>query len=257
MLPHIKTGNCLIIVNPEGQPAQVEMSHPYYNEIYSTVIAVRPSAEEIQQMWEYIRPINRIQRLLPKDSEVQLELTATGELTATIEGVAYDIPTDLAESIHDVYQAKGDLRPFARFLQKLAENPRKEVANELWGFILACGLTLQEDGNFLAYKNVNNDFTSAYDNKTKNDPGTVLRMRRQDVEHNADLTCSSGFHFAAWGYLQHYASGRKTVLLTISPTDVVSIPTDYNNMKGRACSYTVLREVSQPEELKGKAYLND
>jgi hypothetical protein len=68
--------------------------------------------------------------------------------------------------------------------------------------------------------------------------------------HDPNQTCASGLHFAAWGYLQHYAPGRKTVLLSISPEDVVSIPTDYNNMKGRACRYKVLREVDQPEELK-------
>ena len=257
MLSHIKTGNCLIIVNPDGQPAQVETSHPYFKEIYATVLAERPSDEEIQAMWEYIRPIRRIERLLPVNSDVQLELTPTGELSATIDGTSYAIPTDLADTINEVYKAKGDLRPFALFLKKLSENPRKEVAQELWGFIIACGMTLQEDGNFLAYKNVNEDFTSPYDNKTKNDPGTVLRMRRQDVQHDSDITCSTGFHFAAWGYLKHYASGRKTVLLSISPADVVSIPSDYNNMKGRACAYTVLREVSQPEELKGKAYLSN
>lgn len=257
MLPHIKTGNCLIIVNADGHPAQVEISHPHYDEIYAVVISERPSEEEIAQMWEYIRPITRIQRLLPKDSDVQLELSDLGVLTATIDGVAYNIPTDLAEAINDVYKAKGDLRPFALFLKKLSENPRKETADELWGFISVCGMTLQENGNFLAYKNVNNDFTSVYDNKTDNSPGSTPKMRRQDVEHNPDRTCAQGLHFAAWGYLSHYASGKKTVLLSISPTDVVSIPTDYNNMKGRACTYTVLREVAQPEELKGKGYLEN
>jgi hypothetical protein len=257
MLPHIKTANCLIIVGVDGQPAQVETSHPHFQEIYATVIAPRASQEEIDTMWEYIRPIHRIQRLLPQDSVVQLELTETGDLTATIDGVSYEIPTQLARTIHEVHAQKGDLKPFALFLQKLADNPRKEVAAELWGFISACGMTLNEDGNFLAYKNVNEDFTSAYDNKTTNRPGEVVRMRRQDVQHDANVTCSHGLHFAAWGYLSHYASGRKTVLLSISPTDVVSIPSDYNNMKGRACAYTVLREISQPEELKGKAYLNN
>jgi hypothetical protein len=257
MLPHIKTSNCLIITQADGQPAQVAVSHPHFNEIYATVLADRASEAELNQMWEYIRPIKRVQRLLPQDSEVQLDLSPEGVLTAVIDGSVYDVPTDLAQTINEVHKASGNLRPFALFLKKLSENPRKEVASELWGFIAACGMTLDEDGNFLAYKNVNEDFTSPYDNKTDNTPGTVLRMRRQDVQHDSHVTCSTGFHFAAWGYLKHYASGRKTVLLSVSPADVVSIPSDYNNMKGRACSYKILREVSQPEELKGKAYLRN
>lgn len=257
MLSHIKTGNSLIIIQSDGTPAQVSTSHKHFDFIYQTVLASDPSQDDIEQMWEYIKPIRRIQRLLPDDSNVQLELSAEGVLTATIDRVAYEIPTDLAESINEVHKAKGDLLPFARFLKKLSENPRKETAEELWGFIKVCGMTLQEDGNFLAYKNVNVNFTSVYDDKTDNTPGTVVQMRRQDVEHDPDRTCSKGLHFAAWGYLSHYAPGRKTVLLSINPADVVSIPTDYNNMKGRACQYKVVREVTQPEELKGKAYLSD
>jgi hypothetical protein len=36
----------------------------------------------------------------------------------------------------------------------------------------------------------------------------------------------------------------------INPADVVSIPSDYNNMKGRASRYEVLREVEYDDELR-------
>jgi hypothetical protein len=39
------------------------------------------------------------------------------------------------------------------------------------------------------------------------------------------------------------------MILKISPADVVSIPTDYNNSKGRTCKYEVIGELGvNPEE---------
>ena len=83
-----------------------------------------------------------------------------------------------------------------------------------------------------------------------NSPGKVVEMPRFAVEKNPNRTCAPGLHFAAWGYLQHYGYGHKTVIVKINPADVVSIPSDYNNMKGRAYKYLILKEVEQPEELK-------
>jgi hypothetical protein len=39
-------------------------------------------------------------------------------------------------------------------------------------------------------------------------------------------------------------SGDKIVILEIDPADVVSIPTDYNNAKGRCCRYKVVGELT-------------
>ena len=255
MIPHILTENTLMFSDPiNGRPPrQVEKDHRNYAEIYK-LVAFGPNNDEA---WDRIgvlmTPLNHLREILAGTREygtVRLEFSENFGVHCVIAGHIFHLPKHLATYILDLYADGGDIEPLARFIELLAENPRREVINELWGFLSACGLCLTADGHFLAYKNVNTDFTSVYDNKTDNSPGTVLSMRRSDVEHNPDRTCSHGLHFAAWGYLQHYAPGRKTVLLKISPADVVSIPTDYNNMKGRACAYTVLREVEQPEELK-------
>jgi hypothetical protein len=43
--------------------------------------------------------------------------------------------------------------------------------------------------------------------------------------------------------------GERTVIVKINPRDVVSIPTDYDNSKGRACRYEVIGEVGvNPED---------
>ena len=67
-------------------------------------------------------------------------------------------------------------------------------------------------------------------------------MARNKVNEDKDQTCSHGLHFCGRGYLGSYP-GSRTVILEINPADVVSIPSDYNNHKGRCCKYTVIGEL--------------
>jgi hypothetical protein len=72
-------------------------------------------------------------------------------------------------------------------------------------------------------------------------------MERNQVNDNKDVTCSAGLHFCSQGYLGHF-SGERVMILKINPRDVVSIPTDYNNTKGRCARYEVVGEVGVREE---------
>lgn len=256
MIPHIMTPTTLMFTNNEGKPCQVSIKHKHFDRIKELVTtSVNITADVWTELDELLTPAIRFTRIIG-DYGTELEISDAGVLTCKVEGQPFTLPSNLSQYVLDLHEAKGDLSPLVSFVARLARNPRREVIDELWGFISACGLCLTTEGNFLAYKNVKGDFTSIYDSRTDNSPGTVLSMLRSNVEYDPNRTCSSGLHFAAWGYLQHYAHGSntKTVLLEISPEDVVSIPSDYNNMKGRACRYKVLREVEQPEELKNRTY---
>jgi hypothetical protein len=73
-------------------------------------------------------------------------------------------------------------------------------------------------------------------------------MERHEVNDNKDITCSSGLHFCGMSYLSHFG-GERTVIVKINPADVVSIPSDYNEAKGRACRYEVIGELNvNPED---------
>lgn len=253
MIPYIKTSTNITITSPEGTPQTFSLEHTYINEILE--LLVKSGTGEVsdddayEAIMDLVKPRNKFVRKLVSIG-TEISLNDDGQLQCYIDGEAIDIDPSLLQEIIELYDSNGDIVPFLCFIRKLSRNPRKEVADEIWGFMKVCGMTLTPDGDFIAYKNVNNNFTSIYDNATDNSPGTVVSMRRSAVQHDPTVTCSKGLHFAAWGYLQHYSNGGKTVLLKISPEDVVSIPTDYNNMKGRACKYQVLREVSQPEEMR-------
>jgi hypothetical protein len=81
-----------------------------------------------------------------------------------------------------------------------------------------------------------------------NSVGKVVEMERNRVDDDKTQTCSTGLHFCGMSYLNHFG-GERTVIVKINPRDVVSIPTDYNEAKGRACRYEVIGELGvNPEE---------
>lgn len=149
-----------------------------------------------------------------------------------------------------------DINPMLRFLDNLLSNPSKRAVDELYGFMQYGKMPVTEDGCFLAYKRVRDDYKSVHDGKTDNSIGTIVQMPRNQVNENSNETCSTGLHFCSFEYLKHF-SGAKIVVLKVNPRDVVSIPNDYNNTKGRACRYEVIGELSQEEfdkALKGNIF---
>jgi len=130
------------------------------------------------------------------------------------------------------------------FLSRLKENPSKRAVDELYGFLEKNSLPLTPDGYFLAYKRVRGDYTDIHSGKFDNTPGQICSMPRNEVNEDKDQTCSSGLHFCSLEYLPNFgrSSGNRVVILKINPRDVVSIPSDYNNAKGRTCRYEVVSE---------------
>jgi hypothetical protein len=72
-------------------------------------------------------------------------------------------------------------------------------------------------------------------------------MPRNKVDEDKDRTCSYGLHFCSISYLPHFSDscGGHTMIVKINPKDVVAIPADYNNTKGRTCRYEVIGEYTE------------
>lgn len=147
------------------------------------------------------------------------------------------------------------IEPMVLFMENLMKNPSKRSVDELYGFLEKNSLPITPDGYFLAYKKVRNDFKDIHSGTMDNSPGTVVEMERNRVDDNKDKTCSTGLHFCGMSYLPHFGGGdARTVIVKIDPADVVSIPSDYNGAKGRACRYTVIGELGvNPEEAFDKS----
>lgn len=181
-----------------------------------------------------------------------------GNVTVTIEdgtGYVYIHEFEMKVELHEAItervlkmSAQGfDPQPMINFISNLYSNPSKVAVDELFLFIAQSDLPITEDGCFIAYKIVRQDYLDIYTGTMDNSVGKTLMMPRNMVDDNRNNTCSQGLHFCSRNYLRHYGSGSRgadrCLLVKINPMDVVSIPSDYNNAKGRTWLYEVVGEI--------------
>lgn len=136
------------------------------------------------------------------------------------------------------------VEPMLRFLENLMQNPSYRSVQQLYGFLEVNDLPITEDGYFLAYKMVRDNFTDhrtgTFDYSVGAPPAT---MPRNEVNEDPNQTCSHGLHVCAQGYLGFYSQGSRTILVKVNPRDVVAVPTDYKNAKMRVCEHVTVCEV--------------
>lgn len=141
-----------------------------------------------------------------------------------------------------------DASPMIKFLENLYNNPSATAIAELYLWLEASDLPITEDGFFLAYKKVRSDYLDIHSGTMSNAPGLTVEMPRNQVDDNRNNTCSRGLHFCSESYLGNFGShstdSDRVVLVKVNPADVVSIPSDYSNAKGRTAKYLVMEDVT-------------
>lgn len=149
-------------------------------------------------------------------------------------------------------EAGDSIEPLAKMLDKLMDNPNASLRNDLWLWIEEGHLPICEDGDIVAFKKVGPDYESfqkdtdgtTYYHKV----GSRVHMPRERCDENRNATCSRGLHFCSYGYLKEYDGHTgHVVVLKINPRDIVAIPNDHQNQKGRTCLYEVIGEVPREE----------
>lgn len=158
----------------------------------------------------------------------------------------------LATRIVRLYSEGFPLEPLALFAERLWRNPDPRVRGELDLFLEACDLPITPDGYFLAYKKVRSNYTDIHSGTFDNSIGKTPSMPRDKVDADRNCTCSTGLHFCSKSYLPQFggSSGYRVMVVKVSPEDVVAIPSDYKNAKGRACKYEVVGEIGHEDAQK-------
>lgn len=136
-------------------------------------------------------------------------------------------------------------KPLLKFFERLMNNPSKTAVDELYLFLESGHIPIAPDGRFLAYKVVNKNYKDHRTNSFDNSIGAKMPpMDRNEVDDDRNRTCSTGFHFCSLGYVPHYGSSTnsRVMIVAVDPADVVAIPSDYKNCKGRATTYEVVGE---------------
>lgn len=160
------------------------------------------------------------------------------------EPIHSTLTTKLLRMLEDGF----DIRPWARFLEKVMCNPSYRSRESLFNFLEHFETPITEDGDFLAFKRVRGDFMDIHSGTMDNSPGKVVEMPRYKVDDDSQRTCSAGLHACASSYLGSFyarTDGYKVVVVKINPRDVVAVPYDYQFSKMRVCRYKVISEADE------------
>ena len=234
------------------------MNYIYTNKSVSLFIAgeqktIGDTHPRFKQIIEAIKDDNEALVLKLLDVKRAIEEFGEGLVTYAHGVVSYKgkpIESYLTKKIVQLQREGFTIKPLLAFLENLMENPSYRARKELYGFLEYGNLPITEDGYFIAYKKVSKNFRDIHSGKFDNSVGATAEMPREDVDDDSSNTCSAGLHFASREYMEGFygsAAENKVVALKINPRDVVSIPVDYNNTKGRCCKYEVLEELGNSD----------
>ena len=140
-----------------------------------------------------------------------------------------------------------------KFLENLMQNTSNRAVNETYTFLENYGLPITDDGCFLAYKAVRNDYKDIYSGKLDNRVGCAPSMPRNMVDEVYERDCSTGLHVGALDYVVQYGhfvkgaeiieGGNRLLVVKVNPKDVVSVPKYDNHPKMRVSQYLVVSEI--------------
>lgn len=154
------------------------------------------------------------------------------------------INNSLTRHIVEIYRKKKPIEAFVRFFENVMKNPSDASRNELYDFMLSTKLPLTSRGTFLAYRSITSDWKDQHTRSMDNSIGKIVSMPRSAVNADRTQTCSTGLHFCGQEYNNNWIfcppHGRLLTIVEVNPKDVVSIPTDYNNQKGRCCKFRII-----------------
>jgi hypothetical protein len=227
-LAHIVTEQSVTIVTDE-ETIMVPRSHISYDDVV-----------ELLDLEEYMDAIAMA------DATQRIEDFGEGKVTV-IGGVVFyngqELHNSLTRRILAMVKDGFSVGPMVQFLTNLMSNPSQRAVTELYRFLEHNDLPITLDGHLLAYKNVAANYRDRHSQSFDNSIGSVCEMERNQVMDDPSITCSTGLHFCSIEYLKGFwGTDGHTMVVKINPRDVVSIPLDYNDAKGRCSRYEVIAE---------------
>lgn len=245
--PYLISGD-QITVYVNGVPKSADRSHPNFDALLDMSRNGGFTSDKVDEI------LNLIDIRHQFESDLS-GLKQYGRVRVGFDAIYFNdqpVRSYLADRMLDFLRDGHDVGPWARFMDKLHDNPSKTAVDELFLWLEKANMPITPDGNFLAYKKVKDDYSSYHldpnGNPVYNRVGDVVEMPRNQVDDNRNRTCSTGLHFCSWHYLPHYYGNQgRVVILEINPADVVSIPSDYDNAKGRAWRYVVKGEIPEKD----------
>ena len=232
------------LISDEGNISIVLKGKQYFvnstDEAHAQVMEALRAGKTEDEILEVLDKASQVADYL-EDSEVQIK-----DGCVMYHGEA--VHNTLTEKIISFMRQELPVQPLINFLKNMMKNPSFASRRELFDFLSHKSLPITEDGCFLAYKAVNNNFTDKYTGTVDNSIGQKPTMTRSGVDDDRNNGCSSGLHAGTLDYVQSYGSfcedddvTDRCIIVKINPEDVVSVPLDCECQKLRTTSYEVVK----------------
>lgn len=222
----IQGGNIVVVIG--NQTHTVSKTHLTYQKVLDAIKA---------DDWELVKEVIEPKKVILQYGKGNVTVD-NGTLFWRGEAFSNYLSTKMIEML----ELGIPIDPLANFMENVMKNPSKRAVDELYPFLEKGGMPITPDGYFLAFKKIREDGTDVHSGTMDNSVGKIVEMERNAVDDDKDRTCSAGLHFCSRSYLNSFG-GDRIMILKINPADVVSIPSDYNGSKGRACRYEVIGEL--------------
>ncbi len=232
---YIVSGTGVMTIVVDNKSYTVGYDHPNYMAIKECVVNNDES---------------KIEELI--DIPSAIEDYAEGKVTVTDGVLRYDgeeIHNSLTDRIMGMMRTGFPFEPMIKFLANVLENHSNRAVQELYTFLEHKNLPITEDGCFLAYKAVTDDYKDKWTGEIDNSVGQTVSMQRRKVNDDCGVGCSDGLHCGALEYVESYRAehaGDRVVIVKVNPKDVVSVPTDCECQKVRTCEYQVIADYEGP-----------
>lgn len=230
------TGALVAIVN--GKQYTIDKSHVNWHSLNDAF-----KNNDADKFVNLVDVVNTINTAAAKYSINGVKVEVKGEVVY-YNGAALN--NALTDKMIGMLREGHDIKPMVLFLENLMQNPSKRAVDELYNFLQHKGLGITEDGCFLAYKAVRENYLDKYSGTISNKPGTVVEVTRNTVDDNPNNHCSHGLHVGCLAYSGpggwYHTAGDKVLIVKVNPKDCVSVPTDHSFTKLRTCKYEVVGE---------------
>ena len=242
-MKYITNASAIILFLSNGEKARVEKTDKNYAKILK---AFELSKDEQESA---VRNILKPVEVLKADIKGKEGFEVVGE---TVLYKGEELPAALVTKVLSIIKDGLPLEHFQKFWERLEKNPSAASVNQLIDFLSYKELPITEDGYFIAYRGVNENYYSVHGNlKTKvlqgtvdsqgrilNKIGATIEVLRREVDDNRDMTCSFGLHVGSLDYAKNW--GPKVIVVKVDPADVVSVPKDCSCQKCRVSKFEVL-----------------
>lgn len=238
MLAYTKTADTLTVVY-HGKPVSISKEDKRWAEAIALLEAHARTAdaETARRLYEAVTaPV------------AGLKVYSAGRLTLTEDGVFHDgeqVHSALAERILDCYRAGEPFQPLLKLMERMRQNPRRDVAEAIYSWLVRNNMPITPDGHILGYKAVREDYKSFHDGKTDNSIGASPEVEPAACSYDPNEECGPGLHFCSWGYLHNYRyeSNARVVIVKVDPAHITSLPASGHGEKARCWKQTIVGEV--------------